>query len=69
MKALAYLQEVVEDAVEDAINAGCRRIQDYLGVTDGGFAGVYFSGLEHRKKLLEVFIAYAAEEINFNRED
>ena len=33
-----------EEAIDRAMNAMCYEIQNYLGVTDGGFADRYFSG-------------------------
>jgi hypothetical protein len=66
MKALADLEKVIECAVENALDAGCLTIQKHLGVTDGGFAGVFFSGPEYRQQLLKMFIDYAASEVNAN---
>jgi hypothetical protein len=36
----------IEALAEDALNAACLEIQKKLGVTDGGVAGVFFSGDE-----------------------
>ena len=36
--------DAYDAALHAALNAACRHIQDSLGVTDGGLAGVYFSG-------------------------
>lgn len=34
----------IESLIEEALNAACRSIQDRIGQTDGGIAGMYFSG-------------------------
>ena len=34
--------DVINEAVEDAINIACERIQSHLGVTTGDFAGLHF---------------------------
>jgi hypothetical protein len=36
-------QKFVDDLAEDALNSACEVIQEKLGVTDGGFAGHFFS--------------------------
>ena len=41
----------VEALAEDALNAACRLIQDRIGQTDGGLAGMFFSGDEVQAKL------------------
>ena len=33
----------IERLAEDALNAACKCIQDRLGQTDGGLAGMWFS--------------------------
>lgn len=38
---LASLNQALDEAVEDALNAACLRIQQELGVEDGGFAGIF----------------------------
>lgn len=37
-------KEVIEEATDAALDEGCKRIQDYLGVTSGDLAGMHFSG-------------------------
>lgn len=34
----------IDQLAEDALNAACLTIQEQLGQTDGGIAGVFFSG-------------------------
>jgi len=41
---LKRLNEALDTAVDSALDAGCLAIQEALGETDGGFAGMYFSG-------------------------
>jgi len=36
----------IEDLAEDALNAACLAIQQKLEVSDGGVAGMFFSGVE-----------------------
>lgn len=59
---LRKLNQSLEDAVEDALNAGCLRIQNVMGVESGDFAGVYFSGDEQRKALFDTFAKYILAE-------
>lgn len=58
------LNEELEEAVEDAINAACARLQDVAGIKDGGFASLFFSGHEIRRKLMEVLAEYITSEFN-----
>lgn len=37
-------EHVINEAVQDGLNAACLKIQQHLGVDDGGFASVFFSG-------------------------
>jgi len=48
-----------DQLVEDALDIAVRHIQDALGVTDGGYAGVFFSDDIVRNNLR----LYIAEEI------
>lgn len=68
VKDLAAINKQVRQAAEDAVNAGCISLQDHLGVTDGGFAGVFFSG-SGMEELRIIFAQYAAAEVNFARDD
>lgn len=50
LKALQELNEAVVEAVNDAINAMAKSVQDHLLITTGDFAGRHFScGRGHRK--------------------
>lgn len=55
------LKEVVDDAVGDAINAGCLAIQNAVGQTDGGHASHFWSGRE--EELRALFADYLDSEI------
>lgn len=58
------LNDELGEAVEDAINAACARLQNVAGIKDGGFAGVFFSGHEIRQKLMEVLAEYITTDFN-----
>jgi hypothetical protein len=64
---LLALNDSVEEAVEAALHAGCAEIQALLQVTDGGFAGIYFSGPEHREVMAKIFADYGLSEYNHNK--
>lgn len=63
-KLIVALNEELAEAVEDAINAGCLRLQTIAGITDGGYAGVHFSGTEIRNQMMQLFGKYIAADIN-----
>lgn len=44
VRQLKQLNDLVDAATQAALNAGCREVQDALGVTAGDLAGVHFSG-------------------------
>jgi hypothetical protein len=50
-------------AIDAAINAAVRAIQDALGVTDGGFASIWFNG-ERETDLATILGAYYDAEID-----
>lgn len=60
--ALSALNQKVEDATQDAINAGCLAIQQHLGVTAGDRAGNFFSS-ESTTQIEQIFLNYALAEI------
>jgi len=62
---LNALNVLLDEATEDAINAGCLRIQRGLGEADGGFAGVFFSGNDDRAEVARVLARYLLEERAF----
>ena len=51
--------KAIEQLAEDALNAACLVIQEELDITDGGYAGAFFSDNEVRDK----FIAYIEGEL------
>ncbi|MAY34740.1 MAG: hypothetical protein CMN84_01435 [Spongiibacteraceae bacterium] len=61
--ALRWLNKTLEQACEDAINAGCLHIQNQLGITDGGFAGIFFSDNDNREGLQIVLAHYLYEQL------
>lgn len=63
-KLIVALNEELAEAAEDAINAGCLRLQTIAGITDGGYAGVHFSGTEIRNQMMQLFGEYIAADIN-----
>jgi hypothetical protein len=59
-----YTQDDIHMIAENALNAAILSIQDELGQTDGGIAGIYFSG--HREEVaLDILKSYIQTEINF----
>jgi hypothetical protein len=48
----------IETLADNALNSAIKEIQDELGVDDGGFAGIYFSGekWDTLRKELELYI-------------
>lgn len=63
LKALQELNEAVDEAVNDAINAMAKSVQDHLLITTGDFAGRHFSCGRGHRKLKKVAIRYALAEI------
>ncbi len=61
------LNEQLQEAVDDALNVACARLQRHAGIKDGGFAGLYFSDPKIRNKLAEVFAAYIVADFNGNQ--
>jgi len=47
--------------IEEALNAACLVVQEKIGVTDGGWASLFFSG-ENRQKFDDLFSAYIRSE-------
>lgn len=54
-------EKQLENVLEDALNAACASIQDAIGQTDGGVAGIFFSG-NAREKFDALFREYIATE-------
>jgi hypothetical protein len=64
IKVLANLNTALTEAVHDAVNAGCLRIQEALGVKWGDFAGMYFcSGSPMERQIRGLFAGYLINEI------
>uniref|UniRef100_A0A6H1ZIF7 Uncharacterized protein n=1 Tax=viral metagenome TaxID=1070528 RepID=A0A6H1ZIF7_9ZZZZ len=61
-KLIVDLNEELPEAVDDAINAVCRRLQTTAGLGDG--AEVHFNDTALRNKLMEVFAEYIVAEVN-----
>ena len=59
-----YTQDEVHIMAENALNAAILSVQDELGQTDGGVAGIYFSG-NREDIILEILKSYIQIEINF----
>jgi hypothetical protein len=55
------LDDGVNNATEAAINAGCRAIQNALGVTSGDYAGIYFSDNSRLAELNNVIAGLMAD--------
>ena len=59
-----YTQDEIHIMAENALNAAILSIQDELGQTDGGVAGIYFSGIRE-DAALSILKSYIQTEINF----
>ncbi|MBC8738506.1 hypothetical protein F6X40_17165 [Paraburkholderia sp. UCT31] len=60
---LAKLNGALEDATEAALNAGCLRIQDALGVKHGDYAGIHFSGGVAKQQIRQTLGEYFKAEL------
>jgi len=43
------IKPIIQDAIDDAMNAMFCKLQDALGQDDGGVAAIFFSGTEEQK--------------------
>jgi hypothetical protein len=59
----------IEIIVEDGVNAMYAAIQEKMGQTDGGVAGVYHSGSEVEAMLVKFFQEYVKTEIRLDEAD
>jgi hypothetical protein len=59
-----YTQDDIHIIAENALNAAILSIQDELGQTDGGVAGIYFSG-DKEHLIMEILKDYISTEIMF----
>jgi hypothetical protein len=62
-KALVALNQMLDAATQEALNAGCFKAQTHLGIDAGDFAGVYFSGPEHVYAITQTMAQYILREI------
>ena len=62
-----YTEQEIQTIAENALNAACLSIQNELGQTDGGIAGIYFSGI-NEDMILTMLKSYIHTEINFARQ-
>ena len=62
-----YTQDEIHTMAERALDAACLSIQDELGQTDGGIAGIYFSGIRE-DAALSILKSYIQTEINFAKQ-
>jgi len=53
-------------ATDEAINAAAERVQRELGITDGHYAGIYFSNDESRGYFYDTIKDYIQNEIEHN---
>lgn len=60
------LHTALERSVQDALDAGCLAIQEALGVKDGGFAALFFSGSgkDGVKNALTEYLVAQADEVS-----
>lgn len=61
---LKNLNQLVEDATQAALNAGCMAIQTAMGVMSGDVAGVHFSGPEQTAPVALAMAEYMLSELN-----
>ena len=59
-----YTQNEIAEIADHAFNYAILHIQNHLGQTDGGVAGIYFSG-DREKIVLDILKSYIRTEINF----
>lgn len=57
-----YTQNEINAIADAAFNQAILHIQDHLGQTDGGVAGIYFSG-DTEKIVLDILKSYIRTEI------
>jgi hypothetical protein len=60
-----YKQDDIHMMAENALNAAIFTIQEILGQTDGGVAGIYFSAGYREEVILDILKSYIRTEINF----
>lgn len=55
---------LIEAAMEEGANAACLHIQQSLGITDGGVAGLHFSGNQWKPEFKRTLKGYVEHEID-----
>jgi len=63
---LLTLNRLVEDATQAAINAGCRAVQEALGIATGDVAGAHFSGADTVRPFAQAMCEYLRTEYLMN---
>jgi hypothetical protein len=61
-----WTEKEMRELADDALNAACLVMQEAVGQTDGGFAGIWFSGDEVRDNFVE-YIRREIEGVAFDR--
>ena len=64
---LSYKQ--IDQLADDALSAACLHIQKELGITDGGFASMWWSGNDHEPHVNTALVEYIKAELAFNAEE
>ena len=59
----------IGELADEALNAACALIQDRLGQTDGGFAGIYFSGDHLIREILTDYIWKEIEGLKYEENE
>lgn len=59
-----YTQNEINNIADHAFNAAILNVQNFLGQTDGGVAGIYFSG-DKEHLIMQILKDYIATEIMF----
>lgn len=59
-----FTREQLQDIAENALHAACAHMQDAIGQTDGGFAGLYFTG-EVGEQIHTTFLHYLEQELSY----
>jgi len=59
-----YSENFIELLAQTALHSACEVIQEELGQTDGGVAGIYFSG-DKEHLIIQILKDYISTEIMF----
>lgn len=66
---LALINAALEEATEDALNAGCLALQNAMGVKEGDVASIHFSGTDSVSPIQGALTSYAQLELFMSRKD